>query len=102
MRYLVSGGLIAIAVAGFLALAGCGKEPDRAGASKPAASEPTAKPYPHKTCVVSGEELGKMGEPKRIVYEGQEIKFCCPDCEKDFRKEPAKHLKKIEDARKGS
>ena len=96
-----------MAASGLLLLAGCGKEPDHAKSDKggaPAAGsqEAAAKPYPLKTCVVSGEQLGKMGEPKRIVYEGQEIKFCCPSCEKDFRKEPAKYLKKIEEARKGS
>jgi hypothetical protein len=53
------------------------------------------KPYPLKTCVVSGEELGKMGEPFRFTYKGQEIKLCCKGCEKDFNKEPEKFLQKI-------
>jgi YHS domain-containing protein len=67
--------------------------------SKPAAPAP-AKPYPLDTCVVSGEKLGKMGEPKVIVHEGQEVKFCCPGCEKEFRKDPAKVLKAIAEAKK--
>lgn len=58
------------------------------------------KPYPLTTCVVSGEKLGSMGEPKTIVHEGREIKFCCGECEKDFRKDPAKYIKKIEEAEK--
>lgn len=58
------------------------------------------KPYPFKECLVSGEEIGSMGEPMRIVYEGQEIKFCCPSCEKDFEKDPKKYLKRIAEARK--
>jgi hypothetical protein len=67
------------------------KAPDAAAA----AVEPNAKPYPLKTCVVSGEELGKMGEPFRFVHKGQEIKLCCKGCEKDFNKEPEKFLQKI-------
>jgi len=67
------------------------KAPDAAAA----AVEPNAKPYPLKTCVVSGEELGKMGEPFRFSYKGQEITLCCKGCEKDFLKEPEKLLQKI-------
>ena len=65
---------------------------------KPAAK---AKPYPLKTCVVSDEPLGgDHGEPYTFVHEGQEIKLCCKPCLKDFNKEPAKYLKKIDDAKK--
>jgi YHS domain-containing protein len=86
-----------LAAAAALSFAGCGKE-EAAKASSAVAktSEPSAaKSYPLKTCLVSGEELGKMGEPVRIVYEGQEIKFCCKSCEPEFRKDPAKFLKKL-------
>lgn len=76
------------------------KHESAAPAAAPEPSDPNVKPYPLKTCVVSGEELGKMGKPARIVYEGQEILFCCGGCEKDFRKEPAKFMKKIADAGK--
>ncbi len=58
------------------------------------------KPYPLTTCVVSGEKLDSMGKPKVIQYEGREVRFCCAECEKDFRKEPAKYLKKLDDAEK--
>jgi YHS domain-containing protein len=58
------------------------------------------KPYTLATCVVSGEKLGEMGKPVVTNYNGQEIKFCCKDCVKDFNKEPAKYLKKIEEAEK--
>ena len=36
-----------------------------------------------------------MGEPFRLVYKGQEIKFCCKGCDKDFQKDPEKYLSKI-------
>ena len=60
---------------------------------------PSAKPipYPLKTCPVSGDKLGEMGDPYVFVYQGQEIKFCCPDCKKDFLKDPQKYLKQIRD-----
>ena len=54
------------------------------------------KPYTLKICVVSGDKLGEMGDPFVYEYEGREIKFCCKGCLKDFKKEPAKYLKKIE------
>jgi YHS domain-containing protein len=36
-----------------------------------------------------------MGKPASIIYKGQEIQFCCPDCVKDFKKDPDKFLKKM-------
>ena len=56
------------------------------------------KPYPLDKCVVSNEKLGEMGKPFVFTYEGQEIKLCCKSCQKDFKKDPAKYLKKIKDA----
>jgi YHS domain-containing protein len=57
-----------------------------------------AKAYPLTTCVVSGEKLGEMGKPMLYSYKGREIKFCCPDCQKDFDKDPAKFIKKLDEA----
>ena len=59
-----------------------------------------AKPYALTTCVVSDEKLGEHGKPYVFTHEGQEIKMCCKDCLKDFKKEPAKYMKKIEEAQK--
>ena len=56
------------------------------------------KPYPLKTCVVTDEKLGEMGDACVFVHEGREIKLCCKSCLKDFKKDPAKYLKKIEAA----
>ncbi len=68
-------------------------------ADKPA--DKKAKPYPLKTCVVSGEKFeGSEMQPYEFVHEGQTIKLCCKSCLKDFNKEPAKYLKKIEEAEK--
>jgi hypothetical protein len=59
-----------------------------------------AKPYPLDKCIVSDEKLGEMGEPFLFVHNGQEIKLCCKSCQKDFKKDPAKYLKKLEKADK--
>jgi YHS domain-containing protein len=55
------------------------------------------KPYTLKTCIISGDKLGEMGDPYVYEYEGREIKFCCKGCVKDFKKDPAKYIKKIEE-----
>lgn len=59
------------------------------------------KPYPLKTCVVSDEKLGgDMGEPYVFTSQGREIKLCCKSCLKDFNKQPARFIKKLEAAEK--
>jgi YHS domain-containing protein len=57
-----------------------------------------SKPYPLDTCIVSGEKLDADASMKTytFVHEGQEIRLCCKGCLKDFKKEPAKYLKKLE------
>ena len=57
-----------------------------------------AKPYPLEKCLVSDEKLDSMGKPFVFIHEGQEIKLCCKSCQKDFKKDTAKYLKKIKDA----
>lgn len=59
-----------------------------------------AKPYPLDKCIVSDEKLGEMGKPYVFTYKGQEIKLCCKSCQKDFKKDPAKYLKKLKEADK--
>ena len=77
-------------------------------AAPPTESEVIAKAraeYPMKTCIVSDENLGSMGEaipfvhhvagkPDRVVF------FCCEGCIDDFKADPAKYLKKLDDAAK--
>lgn len=59
------------------------------------------KPYPLETCIVSGEKLdGDMGKPYVFTYQEREIKLCCKSCKKDFDKEPAKFIKKLDEAEK--
>ena len=60
--------------------------------------------YPLKICVVSGDKLGgDMGAPFDYVYKedgkpDRLVRFCCKNCVKDFKKDPAKYLKLIDDA----
>ncbi len=58
------------------------------------------KPYPLDKCVVSDEKLGEMGKPYVFTHEGREVQLCCESCKKDFNKEPAKYLKKLDKAEK--
>ena len=59
--------------------------------------------YPLTTCVVSGEKLGgEMGKPFIYTHEGREVRLCCKGCLKDFKKDPAKYLKKLDDAEKAA
>ena len=71
---------------------------------KDAASADAKAAYPLTTCVVSGDELGgDMGEPVDYIHKedgkpDRLVRFCCKPCIKDFKKDPAKYLKAIDDA----
>jgi len=61
------------------------------------AAETAPKPFPASltTCLVSEEKLGEMGKSYVFVYQGQEVKLCCKKCQKQFDKDPAKYIAKI-------
>ena len=71
-----------------MAFASCSKKPEAADA-KPSGD------YPLTTCVVSGEELGSMGEPIVYDHEGTTVKFCCKNCIPKFEKDPETYLAKL-------
>ncbi|AKC83063.1 hypothetical protein IMCC26134_10255 [Verrucomicrobia bacterium IMCC26134] len=61
--------------------------------------------YPLTTCVVSGEALegGNMGGPVDYIHKaegklGRLVRFCCSGCVKNFKKDPAKYLAKLDAA----
>jgi len=60
------------------------------------------KPYPLDTCIVTDEKIGADPSMKPYVFthEGREVKLCCKGCLKDFNKDKAKYVKKIEAAEK--
>jgi YHS domain-containing protein len=76
-------------------LAGCGS-----GTSSASKQYVNTDGYPLDYCVVSGEKLGKMGEPFRITYQGKTVKFCCSACLKEFNTNPEKYAAIVEDARR--
>ena len=76
-------------VGGALVVMGADNKPAKAANDK-------VIPYTLKTCVVSGDKLGEMGKPYVFTNDTREIKLCCKSCLKDFKKEPAKYVKKIE------
>lgn len=57
-----------------------------------------AKPYTLDTCAVCDMKFADMGKPYTFIYEGREIKVCDKGEAADFKKDPAKYLKKIEEA----
>ena len=67
-----------------------------------ATAKAVVKPYPLKTCLVCGMELGMMGmmggKPYEFVYKGQKIKLCNAEEKELFDKAPDKYLKKLADA----
>jgi hypothetical protein len=69
-----------------------------AGFADDAKKSDKSKPYPLKTCIVTGEKLGEMGDPYVHTYQNREIKFCCKSCLKKFDKDAAGYLKKIDEA----
>jgi YHS domain-containing protein len=63
-----------------------------------AAPTSTSTTYPLDKCIVSGETLGEHGDVVIKEYDGREVRFCCKMCVKDFEKDPASFLKKLDDA----
>ena len=56
--------------------------------------------YPLKTCLVSGDDLGGMGETVNTLYGDRLIRFCCKGCLRSFNKNPSKYLPKLDSAEK--
>jgi hypothetical protein len=61
--------------------------------------------YPLNSCVVSGDKFdgGEMGKQIDFLYQekgkpNRLVRFCCKDCIKDFKKDPAKYLSAVDDA----
>lgn len=71
-----------------------------AAEKKPPQEAKKAKPYRLKTCLVSDEPLGSMGDPYVFIHEDREIKLCCKGCLSTFKKETAKLITKLEKAGK--
>ena len=55
--------------------------------------------YPLESCMITGDKLGgAMGKPVDLIYQNRLVRFCCPDCVKDFNKDPDKFVTKLNEA----
>lgn len=55
----------------------------------------------NKICPVSGEKVGgDMGEIVKYEYKGKIYNLCCTMCAKDFKKDPEKYIKIVEEEMK--
>lgn len=66
------------------------------GCTTPESIAVSAKPYPFKVCLVSGNKLDSMGDTISETYKGQDVKFCCAPCVKKFHAYPEKYLPKLQ------
>ncbi len=53
------------------------------------------KPMPQTRCPVMG---GKINKRVYADHDGKRVYFCCPGCDRAFKKDPAKYIKKLEAA----
>ena len=54
----------------------------------------SAQGKPQTACPVLG---GNANKNIYVDYKGQRIYFCCEGCDKEFKKDPEKYLKKMKD-----
>ncbi|MBI3722841.1 efflux RND transporter periplasmic adaptor subunit [bacterium] len=45
-------------------------------------------------CPITGEPLGSMGTPDKVVLDGHPVFLCCEGCEEDAKRDPKKTLEK--------
>ena len=58
------------------------------------AGEDTGKQKAQTTCPIMG---GKIDKKVYTDYKGKRVYFCCPGCISEFKKDPEKHIKVLED-----
>jgi len=102
-------GLLAVPVltAGTTRAGMCGMKCDMsaqeacAAETKSAALKSETKPVEvdNEYCPVMGNKIEK-GEEVKYTYKNKIYNFCCPDCIKQFKKDPKKYIKKIEESKK--
>ncbi len=88
--------LVAVLAVGLGAMAvGCKNEPaPKAGEKADASATPAAGEIAQKLCPVMGNKI----DPKIYVdYNGRRIYFCCAMCPAEFKKDPEKYIKKVDE-----
>src|SRR3954464_10884437 len=101
--------LLTVVFVGALALAGCNESAPTPGVAKEEKAdkvktaldqlspEDRALAERQKVCPDSGEPLGSMGVPIKVMVKGQPVFVCCKGCEKGVLEDPDATLKKVED-----
>ena len=81
-----------------------GSPATQGSAASEGAPTPKGSPYTLATCIVSGKPLPAkphilvFSNPKDLVDDGREIRFCCGECAATFQKDPKPYLSKIDAA----
>jgi YHS domain-containing protein len=89
--------LLAAAVAAAVAvgaIAATAEAPAKADTTAAAVAKKPA-PYPLDVCPFTGKTLGKTALTR--VYEGREVRLCCPACAADFDADPKAAMKKVDE-----
>jgi hypothetical protein len=60
-------------------------------------SEDRALAEQQKLCPDTGEPLGSMGVPVKIMVKGEPVFICCKGCAEDVRNNPDKTLEKVKE-----
>lgn len=89
--------LATVVSAALLVAASPSEPPVGADTPKPAANRFTGDPYPLETCIVSGEKFSGTDQPVTKVYDEREIRFCCKGCSREFERDQAKYIAKIDE-----
>lgn len=50
-------------------------------------------------CPVSGKPIGSMGDGVTSTYQGKTYRLCCGGCVAQFKAEPEKYVKKIQESK---
>jgi len=75
----------------------CGSKMPEAQAQEPTVvSQEEPVDVGNKICPVSGEKIDEKLKAT-YEYEGKIYNFCCPACVEEFKKEPEKYIKKVEE-----
>jgi YHS domain-containing protein len=99
-RNLMSGLIVCVLV--FAASAGASFAESYGSDAKTGASVAVRKQeVGNKICPVSGEEVGAGGmEPVRYEYEGKIYNLCCTGCIAEFKNNPEKYIRIVEEEMK--
>ncbi len=55
-----------------------------------------------KTCPVTDQKLGAMGQPVKVVVKGRTVFLCCTGCKKKFAANTDKYLKKLDEQKRAA